>query len=279
MRLKIRMAAMCSGLALFLMTGFPVVSSGQISLKVTLPISQALRYEPVMANVAIVNNTGQMISFGTGSSLPQFRFDIEKSGGGIVSRRNAEPLISGISIMPGETHTFEIMLSRYYHIQDIGLYTIKAVVEWNSVGYASAGVYLEVAQGFELARMKAGIPGDKGAVRTYVLEYLQRERGEDLYLRIRDDRGKVICGMFNLGRIVRVRKPALQIDEAGNVHVLFQTIGMGYIHTAYTPYGVRLFSDNIAGGKVQVSLKELPSGQVTVVKEELHPETQPSLFP
>lgn len=279
MRVNMQMMVFCSGLALFAAVGFPAASRGQISLSLSMPESKVVQYEPVKANVTIGNNSGQLISFGSDTSSARLLFYIERGNGFIIRRRNAEPLISDLSIMPGETRIFKIELSRYYPMLDIGLYIIKAVVEWNSVGYTSSGIYIEVVKGFELARIKAGIPGDKGAVRTYVLEYLQMGIGENLYLRIRDDRRNMICGMFNLGRLVRVRKPVLKIDESGNVHVLFQTIGMGYVHTAYTPYGVRLFSENIGAGRYIVSLEELPNGRITVLKEIVPRELMPSIFP
>ncbi len=279
MRVNMQMMVFCSGLTLFAAVVFPAVSRGQIAVGLSMPESKVVHYESVKAVVTIGNNSGQFISFGSDASSARLLFEIEKVNEFIVKRRNAKPLISNLSIISGETRTAEIELLQYYPMLDIGLYIVKAVVKWNSVDYASSGIYIEVARGFELAKIKAGIPSDKDAARTYVLEYLQMKIGENLYLRIRDDRRNVIYGMFNLGRIVRVRKPVLKIDESGNVHVLFQTIGMGYIHTAYTPYGVWLFSENIDSGKYIVSLEELPNGRITVMKEIIPRESEPSVLP
>lgn len=266
------------GFALLLMTCIPVVSSGQIAIDLKIPSSKVLLYEPVKASVVIRNSSGQMLSFDSDRVMTQLRFDIEMGNGTVIRRLNAVPLMSGVRIMTGETRSFEFNVSKFYDIRKLGQYTIQAVITCNSVDYASQCRHFEVVEGCELLRARAGIPGDEGAVRTYIVEYLQRGRGEDLYLRIKDERENAIYGVFNLGRIVRVRMPELKVDEAGNVHVLFQTIGMSYIHTSFTPYGVYLSSTNLVGITSGVLLKELPNGKMTVVKKEAPVEKKlPSL--
>ena len=260
--------------ALLVMAGIPVLCTGQIGVELKPLSSKFLLYEPIKVTVVIRNSIGRMLSFDSGQVPAQLRFDIEMAGGTEIYRINTKPLLSGDQVMTGRGESYDLTVSEFYKIHDIGLYTIQAVVIWNSNDYVSKRVYFEVVKGFELLRTRAGVPGDEGAVRTYTVEYLQRERGEDLYLCIKDDIANKLYGIFNLGRIVRVRVPELRVDEAGNVHVLFQTIGMSFVHTAFTPYGVYLFTKNIPGGKGIMSLRESPNGKLSVVEAEAHVESR-----
>jgi len=253
---------------LLVMAGIPALCTGQIGVELKPLSSKFLLYEPVKVTMVIRNSTGRMLSFDSGQAPAQLRFDIEMAEGTKIYRINTKPLLSGDQVMTGKSESYDLAVSEFYKIQDIGLYTIQAVVIWNSNDYVSRRVYFEVVKGVELLRARAGIPGDEGAVRTYTVEYLQRDRGEYLYLCIKDDIANRLYGVFNLGRIVRVRVPVLRVDEAGNVHVLFQTIGMNFVHAAFTPYGVHLFTKNIPGSKGLMRFRELPNGKLSVTEAE-----------
>lgn len=243
----------------------PFLAMGQMVVELQIPSSKVLRYEPVIATVTILNHSGRMVVFAPKTKCARVQFNIEMGEGKLVPPLSAAPLLSGVELMPGEKRTWEFNLARLYAIQSLGLYKVRTVVDMGGLAYASALTYLEVARGFELRRLMAGVPDDPLASRTYVLEYMQKDTSEEnLYLRIEDKTTKTIYGMFNLGRIVRVRMPDLQVDESGNVHVLFQTLGASYIYSVFTPYGVALMTKRISGGNRQVEMTRQPNGRISV---------------
>jgi hypothetical protein len=75
--------------------------------------------------------------------------------------------------------------------------------------------------------------------------------------------------MFNLGRVVRVRAPDLQVDESGNVHVLFQAPGMEFVHAVFTPYGSCLTADSYSGVTRNVAMTRLPNGSIAITRSTL----------
>ncbi len=248
-----------------LLACWPLLAAGQITVALHIPSSKVLLYEPVIATVTLLNHSGRMVVFDTKPECARVRFNIEMGEGKLIPLLSEAPLLTGVELMPGEKRALQFNLPRLYAIQSVGLYKVRAVVDMGAVAYASAAVYLEVARGFELRRLMAGIPDDPQVSRTYVLEYLQKDTSEEnLYLRIEDETAQIIYGMFNLGRIVRVRMPDLQVDESGNVHVLFQTPGASYVHVAFTPYGVALMTKRISGGGRQVEMVRLPNGRISV---------------
>ena len=249
--------------AVIVLMAFPVWVVAQVTITLTLPSAKALLYEDVIATVVIQNNSGQMLTLDSIQGTVRFWLDVERDGGRIILRRDKAPLVSAVEIMPGEARAFGFNVSRLYAIRNQGLYKIRAGVEMNGAHYIAPETTLEVADGFELQRLTAGVPGDTHAIRTYILSYFQKDSVENIYLRI-EDADKTVYGLFNLGRVVRVRPPEIKVDEAGNVHVLFQTMGMAFVHTAFTPFGVQLFAKTYTGTRGKASLAQLPNGQITV---------------
>jgi len=239
-------------------------ASGQIELALTVEPARALPYEPIYAKVVICNNTGGVLLFDAERDSARFFFELERDKNNAVKQNDRTPLLFGVKLVPAGSATNVFNLTSLYAMQARGLYKVRAYLEWNNLLFSSQPVELEMLKGFEIARMIAGVPGEQGTMRVYILEYLTQERGEQVYLRIEDGNSSTVFGMHKLGHIVRVRKPEMKVDEAGNVHVLFQTMAMVFVHTAFTPYGVQLFSRNYADRSNKIALLNLPNGQVSV---------------
>lgn len=242
----------------------PTFSVAQVAINLTLSSAKALLYEEVIATVLIQNNSGQLLTIDPQQETARFWFDVAGADGRIVPRRNDAELLPAAKIMPGEARPFRLNVPLLYAIRREGLYKLRAGLELHGVNYASPEKMLEIVSGFELQRLTSGLPGEGHAPRTYILSYFQKEGIEHIYLRIEDSE-RTVYGLFNLGRLVRVRPPELKVDEAGNFHVLFQTVGGTFVHTAFTPFGVQLFSKNYAGKRGNASLTLEPNGQIAVL--------------
>ena len=245
-----------------LLSGSP--SNGQVEISLSIEPVRALLYEQIYAKVVIRNNTGGVLSFDAEHDSARFFFELERDRHNAVKQNDHTPLLFGHKLVPAGSTTNVFNLTALYAMQSRGLYRTRAYLEWNGLLFSSHPVELEILKGFEIAKMIAGVPGEQGMMRTYILEYMTQEKGEQVYLRIEDANAATVFGMYRLGHIVRVRKPEMKIDEAGNVHVLFQTLAMVFIHTAFTPYGVQLFSRNYSDKSNKIALLNLPNGQVSV---------------
>lgn len=235
----------------------------QIELALTVEPVRALLYEPIRATVVIRNNTGGVLAFNAGQDSPRFSFEVERNKNETFKPTDLSPLLFGLKLVPSGVTTNAFDLTSLYTMQLRGLYKVRACLEWRNILFVSPAIELEMLKGFEIARVIAGVPGEQAAMRVYILEYLTRESGEHLYLRIEDDHSKKIYGVHKLGHIVRVRQPEMKIDEAGNVHVLFQSMSMVFVHAAFTPYGIQLFLKNYADKSNAIRLHNLPNGQIS----------------
>jgi hypothetical protein len=248
-----------------LLACWPLLAAGQVLVELRIPSSKALAYESVNAVVTLRNNSGRTLLLDPKPEFAKLRFEIMLGDSKWIKPLSSNALLSGEELTPGETRSLEFNLSRLYAVNAIGLYKVRAVVEYGETICRSAPVYLEITKGVELSRLTAGVPDDPRALRLYVLEFIQKDReGEYLYLRIEDEKAGELYGVFNLGRIVRVRKPDLQVDESGNAHVLFQEPGMGFIHVVFTPYGTALKKESYPGGRRNVEMTRLSNGRITV---------------
>lgn len=253
--------------ALALAALWPAFAGAQDTLGLKLTPQQALAYEPLVAHVTIENRGPHPLTVGAEPPAAALRFFIERDDGTLMSPRNTQPLADGLTIPPQETRTVACNLAQAYDLSAAGAYACHAVLKEARRTTASPILRFEIRRGFELQTLHTGRP-EAADARLYVLSYLQRENGEDLYLRIENEAHRIIYGVFHLGRVVRFRPPSLLTDEAGNIHVLFQTIGMAFVHAAFTPFGIQIVADQHPGLRGHWRLTRLPNGQVRVVQEQ-----------
>jgi hypothetical protein len=243
---------------------------GQIEIALQIEPTRAVLYEPVNVKAVIYNNTGGILTFDGSQGSSRFFFEVER-GNYRIKQTDRTPLLFKNKIIPFEIQTNFFQITSLCEMQKRGRYKIKACLEWQNTLFVSSPVEVEILKGAELARIISGIPADKSAIRVYILEYLSKNDGEKAYLRIEDEDGRNIFGMFNLGNILRSRKPEMKVDESGNVHVLFQSQPRLFIHTAFTPYGVQLFSKNYSDTTAALALTTLPNGHISVSPPSLPP--------
>ena len=130
--------------------------------------------------------------------------------------------------------------------------------------------FLDVLPGLEIARLSAGVPAEPDATRLYTLRTLNRDRVEVMFLRIDDDDRGVCYGVFELGRIVRLYEPKLQVDETGNVHILHQSGPWQFTHSVFTPRGEPVLQEVYSGEGSAIGLKRGEGGQLAVDGGQLY---------
>lgn len=248
-------------------------SFAQVAVDFTFMENKAIMYEPIIARLSLKNNFGNPIRFGASPTDARLIFDIQTTGGDYIFPHSKDPLLTGVDINPNETREMEIEIGRLFPLQRLGRFKAQAIVEWRGAAYGSKPRILEIANGVELMRIKASVPNSEDELRAYILKTMPKDDGTELYLLIEDEAGGRICGLVNLGCFIRSPDPSMRVDEVGNLHVLFRAIGGSFVHSSFTPFGVRLFSDPISpgpGGKAE--LVNMPNGDVGIKTIQLKPE-------
>lgn len=245
-------------------------ASAQVDMRCRLENSRTVLFEPAILNLDIINNTGNVLDFSGAMPNAHLAFDIEQSPGVVVPPTGKPLFAQGIVIKPGDTFTGKVNLQAAYKVTDTGPYTITTRVEWGGKVFISPKLFLDVLPGLEIARLSAGVPGEPDATRIYTLRTLNRDRVEVMFLRIDDDDRGVCYGVFELGRIVRLYEPKLQVDEAGNVHVLHQSGPWQFTHSVFSPRGEPVVQEVYSGEGSAMGLKRGEGGQLAVEGGQLY---------
>ena len=239
-------------------------AAAQIDMQCKLENGRTVLFEPIVVSLDIVNNTGDILDFSGAIPNAHLAFDVEQSPGVDVPPTEVPLFAQPVTIKPGDTFSGKVNLQAAYKITDTGPYTVTTRVEWGGKVFISPKLFLDVLPGLEIAKLSAGIPEDPNAVRNYTLRTLNRDRSEEVFLRISDEEKGVCYGVFDLGTIVRMFEPKLQVDEVGNIHVLHQSGPWQFTHSVFTPHGDPVAQEIYSADGSTIELKRTEDGQLAV---------------
>lgn len=197
------------------------IADAQLDFQCRLVNSRVLQFESIPVEVTIINRSGERLVVGGPKATAFLAFDAENSPGALILPTDRPLLTNEVVARHAETVHFTIDLLPSYQIRETGPHSIVGRLEWRDKVFVTSKMYLDILPGLEIARITGGAPGMGGTVRTYSLRTLNRDRTERAFLRITDETGRCY-GVLDLGRIVRLYKPVLQVDEEGNLQVLHQ---------------------------------------------------------
>lgn len=256
--------------------GWGAAARGQIEVDCRLSRTRALLYEPIVATIRVVNNTGAPLRVGGEEAEARVGLDVEQTPGVPVGLTGESFPLETLVLGPGESRTFTVDLLATYKIRSTGPYTVRARVEWGEIAFCSTKVFLDVLPGFEVGRLTLGVPGGGRQTRTFSLRTLTRDREERLFLRVDDDVSGRILGVFELGRVVRQFKPQVEADPRGNVHILYQSSPWRFTHVEITRDGVPVDIKDFPAYRSEVRLQKTADGQLEV--RGMEPPSDNTLF-
>ncbi len=240
------------------------VAVAQVDVNCRLDMSKTLRFEPVYAEVFIANNATEPLELPDGPGGARLLFDIEQTPS-VYLPWNGTPLLKDkLIIGPRQEARVRVNLLPAYGLREYGPYAVRARLEWRGAAYLSPKQFLDVVPGLEIAQLRAGVPNRSGAARIYRLKTLNRNKLDRLLLCIEDEDAGLSYGVYDIGRVIRMFKPVLKVDAAGNIHVLHQAGPWRFSHCVFTPDGVLVTHDHYKGEVETAALKDLPDGTVEV---------------
>jgi hypothetical protein len=200
------------------------VSLADLQVRLKLEHTSLLLFEPVNASVTIFNGSDYPFVIGKGETNGNARieFSIEKKRDEVVSRINKRPLVSNFKLRPGEKGETMMDVSSWYDLRAEGRYTVIALAYLNGKAWASNKEIIDVVRGLEITSVTKDVPGYDDMERTYALRYWSREGKEFLFLCVDQENTGVNYGVVQLGQLVRVFIPVLEVDRLGNIKVLHQ---------------------------------------------------------
>ena len=248
-------------LAAFFLGGLQAFA--QIDIRCALDAAQALQYEPIRLTLQIVNNAGEDLVLRGPEANAALSFEIEQLDGELLPCKREQIFPEGLRIPSRQPVVRMINLLDYYDMRKEGPYSIRARLDWRGKAYLSPKVLLDVFPCVEIGRFSAGRPSG-GEVRVCTLRVATRDHADHLFVRIDDEEQGMCFGVYDVGRIVRLFTPVIQMDAAGQFHVLHQSGPWRYTHSIFTSEGVPVSSRFYTAELNDVSLAETEDGTVSV---------------
>ena len=203
----------------------PLGASGEVKVKLRLEYTSYLQYEPVNAYVTIENDSDYELFMGKtekdGNS--RIEFIVKKDKDEVVQRSEKRPILTNFRVKQGEKWEAMRDVSTWYNLTTMGRYTVRAVVYLNGQAWQSNVAMIDIVRGIEVASKTRSVPGYEDLVRTYSLRYWSRGGVEYLFLCVDEESTKLNYGIIELGPVVRVAKPVVEVDKNGNVIVVHQS--------------------------------------------------------
>ena len=215
------------GLGIFVLASLLPVSPAlaQLELSLKLEHPSLLRFEPMNAFLTIHNDWAEpfVIDTETESNVAKVTFTMTRQNQRAVPRIEDRPFVRKLRLLPDEKRDLVLDLSEWFEVTPMGRYLVEASVVWGAQRFDSGCVMVEVVRGIEITQVTKSLPGTPPRVRTYSLRYWPRGKTERLFISIDEESSNLNYGVFELGPVVRVYRPVLDVGRDGLVKVIHQS--------------------------------------------------------
>lgn len=274
-------------IALLFAAAVPFLIKADIVVRQKLPRSSYMRYEPVIAEITLRNNFGQVLIFG---KEMEFKGHLEAQ----LTDINGRPLpdsgakinLQGLILRPGVDQMIRVNVGKWLNIRKSGFYTLKFYLSHPMLKseYQSNAVNFDVSQGKVIWSKSFGVPrllddkiGGKLPVRTYTVRGLQDKDDVKIFLFVEDKDN--IYSIKNIGTLLGNSSPQCNIDSLNQLHILHQIGNKVFLYYVFDWNGkcdtvksyrttdtIPVLFRNPASGEVKVvggALETLPPGYST----------------
>jgi hypothetical protein len=244
-------------------------AQAQWGLSCRLNHRRTLLYEPVLAEILIQNNSSRVVHLNRGPDDPVFELRVERAPGQVI--REDPPLVfePPLIVPPREAIRREVNLLEHFDMFSTGPYSVQARLGSADEAVASRRVYLDVIPGLELNSV-SGPRSEDGSATRFTLLRAHRELGTHLFMRVTRRPGDRCLGVYDLGRLIALYDPDLQVDVREAVHVLHQSGPATATHSVFSPDGRAVSQEaHVAHGKPQ--LRETTRGDLVVESRVVAP--------
>ena len=207
---------------------FGALLNADVVMKLSMPRERYMTYEPVIANLALRNTSGQGLIFGHEAEFKGFLeiglFDMHdrplKGSGTKVD-------LKGLILRPGADHHIRVNIGKWLDMRRAGFYKLKLFISHPMLKneYESNFCTFDITNGQIFWQRNFGIPNLQGAqlgedlkIRSYVIKTLQDKSNICFYLFV-EDKNKVYA-VRHLGVLLGRELPSFELDSLNQLHML-----------------------------------------------------------
>lgn len=229
----------------------------QVDFSAAVPHHESLLCEAIPAIITIRNNRPETLHAG-GAQGFSLTYEVTDAAGILLRSYTNAAVEVPAQIPPQATVVFTNDLQQLFPVARHNAIGVRARLTVGERSFVTEKMFVDIAPGAEIARLQAHAPD--GELHTYTLRTLNRAKRDHLFLRVGNEADTLCYGVADLGRFVRIGKPALEIDGQGRVHVLHLSGPSQFVHTIFDAAGAILSRNTFAGDVSAVRLQPDDSG-------------------
>lgn len=250
-----------------ILLAFALVVPAQVRVDLAVPRSLFIRYEPLLAQVTITNQSGQELEFADEGNYKWFSFKIQTTKGRLVPPYDPDYQLNPMQLGPGQSAKRLVNLTPLYPMTEFGVYRVTAIIysrQLKQFFSSNPPLNIEITEGREIWKETVGAPD--GGTRTVSLLSHRLPTYTQLYIRIKDDRGGQIYCTHQLGRLVlSYGLPDVELDAQNNVHILQNIAPKQFLHSKIGLSGEVLVREQYVADRTKPQLRRQAHGGVEVV--------------
>ncbi len=204
----------------------------QVEVTMTLAYTAFVVGEPVLVQIEAVNATRDLLDIGGAESKDEVFVEITKGDRyNEIDAFNPAPIVGAAQLKPGQTFRHKVELDKWFALGAEGRYAVRTVLVHNGMRYESSKKSFDIVPGMPIkdaVQMFLKRPNSK---RLFKLVYWHRNQSERLFLRIEDDPDGKVWDSLDLGTLLRLSEPKLDISPDGEVTVVHRATQDAFIRT------------------------------------------------
>lgn len=211
----------------------PAWLPARMDVKANLASDTFLKYESIRFQITVTNTSRVPVRFGGTAPNSKLRLNVSDTQGRLMNKTKLALFPTPWTILPGETASRDFDLLRLFEIRRVGSYRLKTVVQFpDEVTLQDKTRLFNVVSGVEVSEMKI-----KSKDRTFTLLSLNRNRRDEVLMRISShDETKVLQTYF-LGPYLKFYTPTFQEGRNGQVAVLHHASPTEIVFTLFKTNG------------------------------------------
>ena len=221
----------------FLVLALAVLSAGmaaaqQMEVSMTLAYNNFIVGEPVLVQLEVLNATREPIKVGGEDNKDALLVEITKGGQyNDIKPFNSSPIAGVFQLDPGQSFQHKVELDKWFSLMQEGKYMVRLVIVHKGMRYESNKKSFDVVPGIPVGNGVQMFVKAKELKRLFKLVYWYRNEADRLFLQIEDEPGSRIWDTIDLGTVMRMTPPKLDISPEGEVTVVHRSTQDAFIRT------------------------------------------------
>ncbi len=209
-----------------------MAAAQQMDVSITLAYNNFLVGEPVLVQFEVLNATRDPIKIGGTDSKDALLVEITKGGQyNDIKPFNSAPIAGVFQLDPGQSFQHKVELDKWFSLIQEGKYVVRLVIVHGGMRYESSKKSFDVVPGIPVGNGVQMFVKAQELKRLFKLVYWYRNEADRLFLQIQDEPGSRIWDTIDLGTVMRVSPPKLDISPEGEVTVVHRSTQDAFIRT------------------------------------------------